>query len=359
MVMSQDSTGPRVVVTGAGFGLEVHVPALRAAGFEVVGLVGADPAKTARRAADAGIAGGYTDLDEAIRKTGATAVTVATPPNTHAPLALTALARGCHVMCEKPFALDAAEAKAMAEAARKAGTVCLLGNEFRYLPERIVGARAIAEGLIGEPRVLTFAQFHYFVGNPAVQLPGWWLDKKAGGGWLGTWGSHVVDWIRTWAGEFAAVSATLPSVVAPKDAAEDSYLVRFTLANGAEGVLSQVSGSFGPFTTMVRVAGTRGTLWFEADGSAWIADAAGERALPVPEALKLPAVMVAGEGYRQSAYEIPPSIRFFETWRALIEGRTPASSVAPANFEDGVAAMQVLDAIRASAASGGELVRVR
>jgi predicted dehydrogenase len=354
--MAANAAQPPVLVVGTGFGLHVHVPALQAAGFEVVGLVGVDPDRTGRRAEKAGLAG-FTDLDQAIAKTGAVAVTIASTPDTHAPLVRQALGRGCHVLCEKPFTLDAAEARSLVEGAERAGVTGLLGNEFRWLPERAVVARAIAAGLIGEPRVLTFAQYLHFVGAPGLTLPDWWLDRKAGGGWLGAWGSHVVDWVRTWAGEFASVSAALPSVAAPPGGAEDSYLVRFTLASGAEGVFSQVAGAWGPLEAMVRVAGTRGTVWLGADG-AWIADAEGERKLPVPAELSLPAPPVSeGASYRQSSYEIPPYIRLCEAWRALMDGRRPAP-VAPPTFADGLAAMEVLDAIRASAAAGGALVSV-
>jgi predicted dehydrogenase len=54
-------------------------------------------------------------------------------------------------LCEKPFARDAGEARAMLEAAQRAGIVHLVGHEFRWTPERALFARAIAEGLIGRP----------------------------------------------------------------------------------------------------------------------------------------------------------------------------------------------------------------
>jgi predicted dehydrogenase len=352
--MSANAARPPVVVAGTGFGLHVHVPALRAAGFEVAGLVGANAARTKARAAEAGVPNAFVDFDEAIVRTGAVAATVATPPNTHAPLVLQALARGCHVLCEKPFAMNVAEASEMLQAAERAGVTHVLGNEFRWLPERAVAAKAIAEGVIGEPRLITFAQFLHFVGNPAVELPEWWTDAAAGGGWLGTWGSHLVDWVRTWAGEFSSLSASLPSV-APPTGVEDSFVIRFRLANGAEGVFSQTAGAWGPLAAMVRVAGTKGTLWLDVDG-ARVADAQGERTLPVPPELALPSPALSdGMGYRQTSLEVPPYIRLCEAWRALIDGRAPAGPVAPATFSDGVAAMRVLDAIRASSEADGAL----
>src|SRR6185295_14645636 len=109
------------VVVGTGFGSRVHVPALRAAGFDVVALVGRDADRTQRRADRLNVPRGLTSLAEALSIPGVAAVTIATPPDTHAALAIEAARANCHVLCEKPFALDAAEARAMLDAATTAG----------------------------------------------------------------------------------------------------------------------------------------------------------------------------------------------------------------------------------------------
>lgn len=127
-------TGARIpaIVVGTGFGCRIHVPALRDAGFEVVALVGTNPEKLASRAEKAGVARSFTDLDEAITATGAKLVTIATPPNTHAPLTLAVIGRGCHVLCEKPFASNAKEAQSMVDAAETAGVANMVAHEFRW-----------------------------------------------------------------------------------------------------------------------------------------------------------------------------------------------------------------------------------
>jgi predicted dehydrogenase len=353
------SAAPPVLVVGTGFGCRIHVPALRAAGFEVAALVGSDPERTTRRAERSGVPLAFTDLDEAISRTGAVAVTIATPPDTHAALALAAVSRGCHVICEKPFARDTAEARGMLDAAERAGVKHFVGNEFRWLPERVVAARAIAEGMIGEPRLASLVQFHPLVASPDAKMPGWWFDAGVGGGWLGAQGSHIVDHVRTWLGEFASVSAALPIVSDRQGVAEDSYALRFRMANGVEGSIQQSAGAWGPSVAMTRVAGTHGTLWL--DGSAvWLADARGARELPVPPDLELPPPPSASADPRErfSHYELGPYTRLCEALRAGVDGREQTGPVAPPTFADGVAAMEVLDAIRASAARGGELVQV-
>ena len=345
------------LVAGTGHGLRVLVPALRAAGFEVVGLVGADPERTQKRAARMSVPHAFCDLDAAIAHTGAAAVAVATPPHTHASLVHAALARGCHVWCEKPFARDAEEARSMLAAARRAGVVHVMGNQFRMNPERVLMGRTIAQGLIGEPKLVSVTQYAGLVADPAARFPPWWFDHAAGGGWLGASGSHMIDMIRTWLGEFYALSAAMPTVSERRDTAEDTYLVRFTLACGVEGVLMQSGGAWGEFASMTRVAGTRGTLSME-NGVVRLADRSGARVLPVPGDLLLsPQTPSDDPRERYLHIELPPARRLCEAWRAAILGE-PAGPVPIATFDDGLAAMQVIDAIRASAAAHGALVEV-
>lgn len=348
----------KVVVAGTGFGCRVHVPALRAAGFDVVGLVGTRPDRLARKAAEAGIDSFYTDLDEAISRTGARLVTVATTPATHGALAMTAITRGCHILCEKPFAFDAAEAKSLLEAAGRAGIVHMVAHEFRWLPERALFGRAIREGSIGIPKLLAIDQFIPFCADPDVRLPKWWFDKSSGGGWLGASGSHIIDQVRDWFGEFESLSANL-FVVSDRDTAvDDSYSARFLMKNGMEGSLQQTAGAWGPSAALWRCAGSKGSVWIDS-GKVFLADKSGTRELPVPEELRLPTAPPAADpksADRLSHFEMGPFTRLCEALRAAIEKKPLTTLVAAPTFADGLATMKVMDAIRASAARGGVLV---
>lgn len=355
--MTQPNSAPiPALVIGTGFGCRVHVPALRAAGFEVAGLVGSNPGKTGKRAGQSGIPAWFTDLGEAIAATGARLVTVATPPHTHAALTLTAIARGCHVLCEKPFASDAGEAQAMLDAAERAGIVHMVAHEFRWMPDRALFGRAIAEGLIGEPRFLAIDQFIPFCADPETPLPRWWFDPAQGGGWLGASGSHMIDQIRAWLGEWQSVSASLFLVSDRVAGAEDSYSLRFATAGGVEGSMQQTAGAWGPMATLWRCAGNKGTVWAEG-GKVFVADRQGNRQLDVPADLALPAPPPPDPdpAKRLSHFEIGPFTRLCEAMRARIERRDAASPVPLPTFRDGLAAMRIIDAIRASSVQGGAL----
>jgi len=355
----------KAIVVGTGFGCRIQVPALRAAGFEVAALVGANAERTSERARVNGVPAGYTDLAQAIAETGAQVVAISSPPHAHAELAITALNAGCHVLCEKPFAADMDEAQAMLAAAEKAGKVHMMGHEFRFEPLRATVANALAEGIVGDPKLATIVIMLPQLTTQQDEMPDWWFDIGEGGGWLGALGSHVVDQLRTWLGEFESVSASLSSVAATRGAADDSFALRFRMTSGLEGVIQSSAGAWGPMLDVARVSGTEGTIWTEG-GKVRFAGRSGDRDLPIAPELTLPPVPPLSDDPRYETarwkglvqVELPAYIVLCQTLKAAIEGRTPASAVAPATFADGVAAMKVMDAIRASARDGGAMVKV-
>jgi len=350
-----------VVVFGTGFGCVTHVRALRAAGLEVRALVGRDPEKTAKRASLFEIPLGLTSIEEALDLPDVDAVTVATPPHTHAEISLAAVAAGKHVICEKPFARDAAQAREVLAAASDAGIVHILGCEFRWDPGQALLARAVKNGEVGEPRLATFMLHVPLLAAQSAEVPRWWADAEQGGGWLGAHGSQVIDQIRVTLGEFESVSASLPHVAGRSDmTAEDAFVVHFQMRSGAVGTLQSTSGDWAPPVIITRVSGDRGAAWIDGVGATvCVADARGTRTLPVPE--DLPQVSGAPplpEGIVTTMYErmishgmdFGPYTRLAEVFRDRILGEEVASEPRAATFADGVAQMAVLDAVRRSAA---------
>jgi predicted dehydrogenase len=119
--------------------------------------------------------------------------------------------------------------------------------------------------------------------------------------------------------------------------------------------MQQTAGAWGPMTTMWRCAGTKGTVWIEG-GKVMVADKSGTRELPVPDDLLLPPAPPPADpnsSNRLSHLELGPFTRLCEAMRNAIEGKQATTPVAPPTFRDGLASMQVMDAIRASAAAGG------
>jgi len=347
------------VVVGTGFGVLTHLRAMRAAGIEVKALVGRDLEKARKRAEFCDVPHGLNSLDEALALPGIDCVAVSTPPHTHSPIVLAALAAGKHVVCEKPFAANAAEGQRMLEAAERAGVVHLLGTEFRWATGQALATRAIAEGAIGEPRLVTFLFQMPGLADPRAEVPDWWRREEDGGGWLGAYASHIIDQVRVTVGEFEGVSASLRVLAdRPEDqpwTADDTYTVHFRTKTGVDGILQSSAAARGPFAVCTRFVGSEGTLWIEGD-EVKVADAEGERTLEVPadlqhEAPSPPPAELLSTAYdmlHSGGIDLGPYTRLYETFRDRILGREVSGDPRAGTFADGVAIQAVLDAIRRS-----------
>jgi len=186
-----------IAVIGLGNALEPHAKSLLDLKdrVRVVWAAARSEARTREAAARFGFPV-TSDIARAIADPAVAAVLVLAPPNVHLPLAEAAFAAGKHVLCEKPFAMDLAEARGMLAAAERAGVVHVLGVEFRFATAHELLRRTIAAGAIGTPRQALFAWLVPFLSHPAAQTPDWWEDAARGGGFLGAWGSHLIDQVR-------------------------------------------------------------------------------------------------------------------------------------------------------------------
>lgn len=347
-----------VAVVGSGFGARIQVPGFRLSGrFEVAALVGRDPERLRRAAARCGVDRTCTSLDEALVIPGLRAVSITTPPLAHADGAIAAAQAGLHVLCEKPMARTLSEAEAMVAAAR--GVVALVDHEFRFEPSRQLLARLIDDGALGTPQLVTaIANMPHFI-DPWRPPPSWWFDAAAGGGWLGACGSHVIDALQVWLGDFASVAAlvdanaTTPAGVPVAGQADDTFTMLFRTRGGAQGVLQQSAASWGGRFEALRIAGSQATCWIDGDGTLWRADRddAGSP-VPVPDDLRLPDVPVEPWMGPFARRELPAFVRQAERFADLIDGRTLPPRQSPATFADGAACQAVIDAARASSRTG-------
>ena len=263
----------RVGVIGAGtFAADCHIPGIQShPQAEVVALCGRREADTRAMADRFQVPGVHTDFRELCARDDIDAVTIVTPDIFHCEQALCAFAHGKHVLCEKPLAMNVAEARQMVAAAEASGRVHQVGFIFRYNYGIAELRRRIAAGEIGEPFYLRI-QYDSWDGL----RPDWrvtWRERYelAAGGVIYHVGVHLFDIAHHVLGK--VVSATgfyfnLPRERVDKRTGEKTSVETddfancwFRFENGARGqwCVSRVSPPFADYG-YVEVIGTEGAL---------------------------------------------------------------------------------------------------
>jgi predicted dehydrogenase len=159
-------------------------------------VVGRDETNVAAAAATLGWDDYSTDWHDVIDRDDIDLIDICTPGDTHAEIALAALAAGKHVLCEKPLANSVAEAREMAAAATAAqarGIRSMCGFNYRRTPAVALMKQLIDAGRIGTVRHVRAVYLQDWIVDPSFPLV-WRLQREiAGSGALGDIGAHIID----------------------------------------------------------------------------------------------------------------------------------------------------------------------
>jgi len=215
------------------------IGAMRLNGGEVVAVMSASADRAKAFAAAHGIARASADLAAFVADPGIDAVYISTTNDLHRDQLLAAARAGKHVLCEKPLALNLADARAMVAACREHGVVMGVNHHLRNAATHRAMREAIAQGRIGRP---LFARvFHAVYLPPALQ--GWRIDKpEAGGGVALDITVHDADTLRfVLEDEPQSVSAMVSRSGMGRDGLEDGVMgvLRFS-----SGLIAQFHDAF-------------------------------------------------------------------------------------------------------------------
>ncbi|MFF0822638.1 Gfo/Idh/MocA family protein [Micromonospora haikouensis] len=200
-------------------------------------VCGRDTGKVAEAADRLGWDAHTTDWRRLVESDEIDVVDICTPGDSHAEIALAALAAGKHVLCEKPLANTVAEAREMAAAAvaaQAAGVRSMCGFTYRRVPAVTLMRQMVAEGRLGTIRHVRAAYLQDWIVDPQFPLV-WRLQKdKAGSGALGDIGAHIIDMTQYVTGQrITGVSAITETFVKQRPLpAEYSGLAAQAAGNG-------------------------------------------------------------------------------------------------------------------------------
>jgi predicted dehydrogenase len=274
----------------------------------LVGIVTRDPGKAAAYQAPA-----WTDLGSALEQSGADAVYVATPVFLHAPQTIAALRAGCHVLCEKPMALNYAEALSMQDAALEAGRTLGISYYRRLYPKVLRARQLLASGAIGRAVFAEATSHDWFY--PEDGFRAWLIDPAmAGHGPLRDIASHRIDLMNYLFGEPRRVSGHLSTLVHPIHVEDNATVL--TEHHGGVRTMVDVRWHSRVPRDEFRIRGTDGELDLTPLNGPELVYPGGVESIPAPANLHFPCIE--------------------DFTNAVLDGRDPVSSGSTALFAEWV-----------------------
>jgi len=271
----------RAAVIGTGFVGTQHVDALRRIGIEVGVVAASDSARAAQAAAALGIATSTGDWQAAVDDPAIDVVHVCVPNDLHRPVTLAALAAGKHVVCEKPLAMDLAEAAELVDAAASSGRVAVLCHNYRFFPMAAEMRLRVTSGTLGTLHAVRGSYLQDWL--LAAEATNWRVDPARGGRSrvIADIGSHWVGLAETVTGRrLVAVMAQTSTVHARR--ADYRHVRTFTAGSAGDdtdwlavrtedqaGLLLRFDGDLPGMLTVSQVAaGHDNDLELAVDGAA-------------------------------------------------------------------------------------------
>lgn len=347
-------------IIGTGFARKVQAPAFQACeGAKVVSVASGSLANAKATADEFGIEHYTDDWRDTVANKAVDLVCITTPPNLHREMTLFALEHGKHVLCEKPMAMNVAEAEEMFEAAQAAGVLALIDHELRFQPGRQRAFYMLREGVIGKVRHAKYNFRAPHRGDPDVPW-NWWSNIEQGGGALGAINSHIIDSFNWFLGtDISGVFCQLQTHVKRRPFAEGGFrdvttddeanmLLRFAdsdLADDATGLVSVSMVEQPEYVNRLEFFGTEGAVRVDHRGEVFVAKTAAKEWSQIDVELGAPVPGVPDTGFSRGFMEFAPKIV-----EAIREGKGEIEHAA--TFEDGLNVQRVLDAARESDASG-------
>lgn len=207
----------------------------------------------------------YADMDAMLADAALDAVVISTPSSMHASMVRTALERGVHVFCEKPFCLDPSDSAALTALAQEKGLVTQVGYHYRFVGAFAEVKRLLDLGAVG--RVTHVLAEAY---GPVVLKPqgGTWRSKKAlGGGSLYDYAAHPLNLVNWYLGEASRAGGSVLNPVFSQETDDEVFSTLFfdPATPGGAPVTAQLSVNWSDesqrkMTTKVTIWGTSGRI---------------------------------------------------------------------------------------------------
>lgn len=337
--------------------------------IRLVGICAATEASRALAMESAGYETAYADYHEMLERDDISIINVCTPNYLHYEQAMAAMKAGKHVYCDKPLAMNAAQAAELADYARQSGLTCQVTFHNRFCPAVLRAKQMVEDGFLGDAVSFRSVYLHSGYTNPNRPISWRMQYEKSGGGALADLGSHAIDLLRFLIGDFSRVSARLETYIKERPivagstetvpvTVDDLAILTLEAANGAVGTIEASRLATGTVDDLrLEIHGTRGALSYDLMNPNWLmayddARKGGEyggdkgwQRIECVQSYPKPASLPGGKApvgwmrlHIASVYEFVCNV---------VESRPGCPS-----FDDGLAVQRVMDSAARSSASG-------
>lgn len=360
----------RIGMVGYGFIGKVHTLAYQVlpmiydpfpADIRLVGICAASEASTQKGVEQGGYEFGTTDWRELVEREDIDVIDCCTPNFLHKEVLIAAMRAGKHVYCDKPLAMNLAEAREIVSVAQETGVQHQMTFNCRFIPAMMRAKQLVEEGFLGRAFSFRAAYLHAGYIDPSRPIS-WRLDAaKGGGGALFDLGAHVLDLVRFLLGEYEGVHALTETFIKERPLpgkqyktmaveVDDLTLMMARMANGAVGTVEASRLATGTNDELrLEIHGQEGALRFNLMDPNWlyvydarepgapIGGIRGFKAIETVQRYPLPAALPGPKfsiGWMR--YHIASQYDFIAS---LVEGR-PTSP----DFVDGMKVQEVMEA---------------
>ncbi len=351
----------RIGILGTGFARRVQIPAfLSCKDTEIVSIASGSRENAEKTAREFNVAHFTDNWRETVERADVDLICITTPPVFHREMALYALERNKHVLCEKPMAMNAREAREMTEKVGTKNVLALIDHELRFQAGRQKARKILHDGAIGK---IIHAKYNFRNASrgDAGLAWNWWSDKEQGGGALGAITSHIIDSFRWFlSAEISSVFCQLQTHVKERcdenlnkmrevnSDDESNLILRFSGGNfvkDATGIISVSMVEYPNYHNLIEFFGTKGALRVGYKGEIFLAKSNESDWTEIETEIGTAPTDIFDSGFPSGFMGFAPKIV-----EAIKTGKTEIEHAA--TFADGLKVQEVLDAARQSDETG-------
>lgn len=250
----------RVGLIGSQFISTIHADAFQHVhNAELVAIASPTPGNAEQFAKKWGIPNSFTDYRKMLEMDDLDMIVIGAPNRLHCQITVDAAAAGKHVVCEKPLAMNLAEADRMIDACKQAGVKLMYAEELCFAPKYVRLKKLLDDGALGKPTLIKQSEKH-----DGPHAGHFWDVEQSGGGVTMDMGCHAIEFFRWVLGrpKITSVYAQMDTYVhTDKTKGDDNAIIILEFENGCTAIAEESWTKLGGMDDRAEIYGSDGVAF--------------------------------------------------------------------------------------------------